>query len=173
MTLPPRLPVAKCIALLAACLLLPTQPASARSTDRDQPLDVQAGGMDGVMTQNGETRFTDITITQGSLRIQAANARVMRVNGEVTRVMLKGEPASLQQENDEGQLMRARARQIDYDTDSEVVVLSGDVRVEQDRDTFRGERVRYDTRNGHIQGDGGQGGRIHLTIQPKTRTADD
>lgn len=169
MLLPFRLRAVERLALLAACLTLFAPPALARSDDRDKPLDVQAGGLDGVMTQDGDTRFTDLVITQGSLRIDAAEATVTRVAGEVTRVLLKGSPASLQQENDEGQLMRARAQQIVYDTGTEIVVLSGDVQVEQGRDTFRGDRVRYDTRNGRIQGGGGEGGRIHLTIQPKPR----
>ena len=164
-----RLRAIERLALMAACLALFAPPALSRSDDRDKPLDVQAGGLDGVMTQDGETHFTDLTITQGSLRIDAAHATVTRAAGEMTRVLLTGSPASLQQENDTGQLMRARAQQIVYDADSEIVVLTGNVQVEQGRDTFRGEQVRYDTRSGHIQGDGGQGGRIHQTIQPRPR----
>ncbi len=171
MLLPLRLRAVERLTLAALYLALFAPPALSRSDDRDKPLDVQAGGLDGVMTQDGETHFTDLTITQGSLRIDAEHATVTRRQGEVTRVLLKGRPAALQQENDEGQLMRARAQQIVYDTDTEIVVLSGAVQVEQGRDTFRGEQVRYDTRSGHIQGDGGQGGRIHLTIQPKPRAA--
>src|SRR5690606_28102636 len=110
---------------------------------------------------------------QGSLRIEARRATVSRDDGEVTRVVLEGAPASLQQENDDGVLMKAQAGRIHYDTTSETVVLSGAVRIDQGRDTFRGERVRYDTRNGRITGDGGDGGRIHLTIQPKSRAAAD
>jgi len=153
-------------------LLLPGIVA-ARSSDRDQPLDVQAGGLDGPVSQDGDTVLTDVTITQGSLKIDAQRATVSRIDGEVTRVLLKGAPASLQQENDDGQLMTARANLIDYDTSSESVLLTGSVHINQGRDEFRGERVRYDTRNGRITGDGGTDGRIHLTIHPRPRAPAD
>ena len=67
-----------------------TGTALARSTDRDQQLDVRAGGLDGPISQNGVTRLTDVIITQGSLRIEAANADVTRDDGEVTQVVLQG-----------------------------------------------------------------------------------
>lgn len=154
-------------AALTGLLALLPPAALARSSDREQPLDVIADGLDGPIAQSGDTELRNVVITQGSLRIDAARAVVTRRDGEVTRVLLTGTPAALQQENDDGRMMRAQARRIDYDTGSEQVVLSGAVRIEQGRDLFRGERVNYDTRSGHITGDGGQGGRIHLTIQPK------
>ncbi len=158
------------LCLIALPVALLATVATARSTDRDQALKVNAGGLDGPVSQNGDTVLTDVTITQGSLRIEASRATVTRTDGEVTRVVLEGQPASLRQENDAGLPMLARASRIDYDTGSETVLLRGAVQIEQGRDTFRGEQVRYDTRNGHISGDGGTGGRIELTIQPKPRS---
>lgn len=158
----------RALVILLACLMLPGLVA-ARSSDRDQPLDVRAGGLDGPVSQNGDTILTDVTIIQGSLKIDAQRATVSRRDGEVTRVLLEGAPASLQQENDNGQLMKAQARLIDYDTSSESVLLTGAVVIHQGRDEFRGERVRYDTRQGHILGEGGADGRIQLTIHPKPR----
>lgn len=171
---PPRRRAAETLLIgLATCLLLASGPAFARSSDRDQALDVRAGGLDGPISQSGDTLLTDVTITQGSLRIEAQRATVTRDDGEVTRVVLVGDPARLQQENDDGVLMKAQANNIHYDTSSETVMLTGAVRIDQGRDVFRGERVRYDTRNGRVTGDGGEGGRIHLTIQPKARAATD
>ncbi|HPA00971.1 MAG TPA: lipopolysaccharide transport periplasmic protein LptA [Chiayiivirga sp.] len=172
MTPPRRNHAAERLALLALSLVLACPAAWSRSTDRDQALSFDAKGADAVLQNNGESRFSDVTITQGTLEIRAATAVVTKNDGEVTRVVLEGEPASLQQENDAGERMRAQARRIEYDTATEVVVLTGAVRIDQNRDTFRAERVRYDTRNGQISGDGGPGdGRIHLTIQPKTKPA--
>ena len=131
---PPRHPIAEMLllGLLTGAMFAGT--ALARSTDRDQQLDVRAGGLDGPISQNGVTRLTDVIITQGSLRIEAARATVSRDDGEVTKVVLQGEPASLQQENDDGVLMKAQARRIDYDTHIETVVLTGAVRIDQGRD---------------------------------------
>lgn len=158
------------ILALVASALLACPVANARSTDRDQQLLVDAGGLDGVIDPDGDTILTDVIIRQGSLRIDAARATVTRTRGEVTRVVLEGSPASLQQENDDGQLMRAQAGRIDYGTADEIVLLRNSVLVRQGRDEFRGEQVRYDTRNGRITGDGGNG-RVQLIIHPKAKSA--
>ena len=173
MTLPFRHRVLdRSLATLLICLLF-SSVAAARSSDRDQALDVRAGGLDGPISQDGDTVLTDVTIIQGSLKIDALRATVSRSDGEVTRVLLEGSPASLQQENDSGQMMKANAKLIDYDTNSESILLTGSVLINQGRDEFRGERVRYDTRQGRILGEGGSDGRIQLTIHPKPRkTAD-
>ena len=73
---PPRHPITEMLllGLLTGTMFAGT--ALARSTDRDQQLDVRAGGLDGPISQNGVTRLTDVIITQGSLRIEAANADV-------------------------------------------------------------------------------------------------
>ena len=170
---PLRHPIAETLLIGLLAGLLFAGNASARSTDRDQALDVRAGGLDGPISQSGDTLLTDVIITQGTLRIEAAHAAVTRDNGEVTKVVLQGQPAALQQENDEGVLMKAQAHRIDYDINTETVVLTGSVRIDQGRDVFRGERVRYDTRSARITGDGGEGGRIQLTIQPKNRATQD
>ena len=170
--LPPRR-VNKSLGLFALLLItcICCTHAVARSTDRDQPLDLRAEGLDGPIAQSGDTKLRNVTITQGTLRIDATDAVITRVDGEVTKVVLNGSPASLEQENDEGVLMKAQAQMIHYDTSSERVLMTGAVRIEQGRDIFRGERVNYDTRQGRINGDGGEGGRIHLTIQPKAKPA--
>lgn len=160
------------VIMLAGLLLLMAGSTWARTSDRNQPLDLHAGGLDGPIAQSGDTLLTDVIITQGTLRIEAEHATITRLDGEVTKVVMNGTPASLQQENDEGVLMTAKAQRIDYDTNSETVLLTGAVQIDQGRDTFRGERVSYDSRNGHIKGDGGPGGRIHLTIQPKSPPAE-
>lgn len=167
---PRRAPEALLVMLLVGCaLLLGSAAAVARSNDRDQPLDIHAGGLDGMIAQHGDTQLTNVIITQGTLRIEAARATITREHGAVTHVLLLGEPALLQQENDDGVLMKAQANRIQYDTSSETVLLTGAVRIDQGRDVFRGARVTYDTRNGRISGDGGAGGRIHLTIQPSNK----
>ncbi len=169
---PTRILEITCLAL-ASSLLLVSLDSSARSTDREQELMVNAGGLDGMIDPDGDTILTEVTIQQGSLRIEAGRATVTRKAGDVTRVLLEGSPASLQQENDDGQLMRAQAQRIEYGTNDETVLLVGAVHINQGRDEFRGEQVRYDTRNGRITGEGGTNNRIQLIIHPKTRTTAD
>ncbi len=83
--------------------------------------------------------------------------------------MLTGSPATLKQVNDNGEPMNARASRIVYTLDSDVVVLTGGVVIEQARGNMRGERVTYDLKTGRLNG-GGEGGRVKMTILPKNKS---
>lgn len=160
-----RHPAVDAALLLTLLVVLPAS-VLARSTDREADLEVDATGLDTILTDNGETKLTGVTITQGTMLIKAADATVSRANGEIERIVLEGNPATLQQENDNGQLMRARARRIDHNPVTEVIVLTGAVEVDQGQDTLRGERLTYDTKSGRLKADGGDG-RVRMTIKPK------
>lgn len=163
-----RHPAAEAVLLLT--LLLPAL-ASARSTDRNADMQVEATGADAVLNDNGESVLTGVTITQGTMRIEAAKATITRTAGDITRIVLEGTPAQLQQENDNGELMKARARRIDHNPVTEVIVLTGAVEVDQGTNTMRGERLTYDTKSGRLNADGGGGdGKIRMTLQPRRTT---
>ena len=160
-------------ALLLTLLLLPflSTGASARSTDRDAEVVVDASGGDFVLNDNGESVLTGVTITQGTMKIEAEKATLARKAGDINRILLEGSPARLQQENDNGELMKARARRIDHNPVTEVIVLTGGVEVDQGTNTMRGERLTYDTKSGRLNADGGGGdGKIRMTLQPKKAT---
>jgi lipopolysaccharide export system protein LptA len=160
----------------AALLLMLCLPAlaQARSTDRDAEMQIDATGLDTFLTDDGETRLTGVTIAQGTLKIEAADATVTRAKGEITRILLEGTPAKLQQQNDNGELMRAHARRIDHDPVGEMIVLTGAVEVDQGSDTLRGEKLTYDTKSGRLTAAGGAGdGKVRMTIKPKPSTPSD
>jgi lipopolysaccharide export system protein LptA len=160
--------------LLGLALALTAAAASARESDRQQPMSVEADDIEATMDENSESKLVgNVRITQGTLLITAAQATISRDAGEIRRVVLDGAPASMQQDNDEGVTMKANANRIDYDVTGENVVLTGNVAVDQGADTLRGERITYDLKNGRLNasGDGtGERGRIRMTIQPRPKT---
>jgi lipopolysaccharide export system protein LptA len=158
-----------CFALLALC-----GPSAARESDRGQPMNIEAQDIDATLADDSESRLTgDVLITQGTLRIGAASAVITRTDGEIVKVLLEGKPASLQQEQDDGTPMSARAARIAYDVKSENILLTGNVAVDQAGDSMRGERIAYDLKSGRMNAGGaGQGdGRIRMTIQPRPAKA--
>jgi lipopolysaccharide export system protein LptA len=160
--------------LLAASIALPPA-ATARESDRQQPMNVEADDIDAVMADDSESKLLgNVEITQGTLRIAASSATISRAKGDIKRVVLEGAPATMQQDNDEGVTMRANANRIDYDVSAESVVLTGNVAVDQGADTLRGERITYDLKNGRLNASGqgtGAAGRIRMTIQPRPAEA--
>ena len=158
-------PVALSLMLLA--LLLPID-SIAKTTDRNQPMDVEADRTDAELGDDGEAVLTgNVLITQGTLEVGADRATIHRKAGEISQVVLTGAPATLKQVNDNGETMNAHAAQIVYTLSSDMIVLSGAVVIEQPRGTLRGETIKYDLKTGRLDG-GGDGSRVKMRIMPKT-----
>ncbi|MBS7456738.1 lipopolysaccharide transport periplasmic protein LptA [Coralloluteibacterium stylophorae] len=154
--------------LAAAVLLAAAGSALARSSDREQDMIIDAASTEGELTDNGTVTFSgDVRMDQGTLRVRADDAVGTLRDGEIVRVVLTGAPARLQQEDDQGQPMDARAARIDYDLATDTAVLTGDVEIEQPRGNLRGERVVYDIATGRVRA-GQEGGRVRMVIQPKS-----
>ena len=142
--------------------------AAGKSTDRNQPMEISADRSDALLTDDGESSISgNVNISQGSLQIKADNAVVSRVKGETVKVTLNGTPARMQQMNDNGELMKASAKQIVYLLNAEQVSLLGNVIIDQPRGSMRGESIRYDIKSGRLTG-GGDGTRVQMRLEPKT-----
>jgi lipopolysaccharide export system protein LptA len=161
---------------LATAFAATAAPAWALEADRDQPMEIAANSSDINLESGVHLLSGKVEIRQGSLLIQADTGEVHQPGqgAEVTRVVLEGEPARLEQalDNAAGQ-MRASARRIDYDRAGDTVVMTGGVRIEEPRGTLTGERVTYNIAQGRIQGQSsGEDGRVRFVIPPRPAQAD-
>ncbi|MEO8160543.1 MAG: lipopolysaccharide transport periplasmic protein LptA [Arenimonas sp.] len=158
------------LSLLLLAAVLPFD-APAKTTDRSQPMDIEADRTDADLGDNSDAVLTGgVKIIQGSLEVGADRAVVHRKDGEIASVVLTGAPATLKQVNDNGETMNARASQIVYTLTSDLVVLTGGVVIEQPRGTLRGETIKYDLKSGRLDG-GGDGTRVKMRIMPKNPAA--
>lgn len=180
------------IRLSAACFaLVLAQCVFALSTDRAQPMNLDANYQKSTQSRTGKANDPDITkldgnvvMTQGSMQAHADHATIYRnpsgvtdANGNagsLTRVVLTGKPAHLQQLHDgDCGLMTADADTIDYDNLTGIALLTGNVTVIQHgKGEFRGQRMRYDTNTGEMEsGDASPSSRVHMVMQPKSQQA--
>ena len=158
------------IIVLAAALAF-AGAAFARSSDRNQPLDVEASRSDCSVDANGPCSFDgDVHIQQGTLDIRAGHAEVRRAAGDIRHVTLTGSPVRMSQQMDDGKPLAARAARIEYDMQQDPIVLTGGAEVEQPgQSSIRSERIVYNMRTGQVQGGGGtSGGRVKLRLMPKS-----
>lgn len=154
--------------LLLLAALVAATPALAKSSDRQQPMDISADSTDAVMEDNGMSVLKgNVSIRQGTLEVNADRAEVHRVAGDIQRIVLTGAPARLKQVSDAGEAMEAEARQVTYTLSEDIMLLTGAVQVRQPRGTLSGETVRYDIGTGRLNG-GGDGQRVNMRILPKT-----
>ncbi|MEN5209352.1 lipopolysaccharide transport periplasmic protein LptA [Stenotrophomonas terrae] len=165
----PVLPAKLASITLLAVLLAPAM-AWAKSSDRNQAMTIDSTNSDcNMVGDNGKCRFSgNVVITQGTLEIHADTADVIQKNGETERVVLVGKQATLKQQMDDNTWMNARADNLDYNVATEVIVLTGNYKVESERGTNAGQRMVYNTRSGAMQS-GGDGTRVRTVIQPKTK----
>jgi lipopolysaccharide export system protein LptA len=157
------------LTLLATSLCLCSMTIEAKSSDRNQPMDVQSDASDAVMEDNSDSTLTgNVVITQGTLEIKADRAIIHRSKGDIDKVTLTGGPVVMKQINDTGEPMNAQAASIVYTLSSDLILLSGNVVIEQPRGSMRGENVKYDLKTGRLNG-GGDGKRVSMRIMPKNK----
>ena len=163
-----NLPLSAQIALMAA-LLVAAGAAIARSSDRNQPLDVESVSNDCSLADDGPCTFTgNVHMVQGTLVIRAARADVQRGGGDIRRVILTGSPVTLSQQLDNGSTLNARATKVDYDMTTDTVIFTGGANIDQPgRGSIAGERIAYNMKSGQVQSGGDSGGRVKMRILPK------
>jgi lipopolysaccharide export system protein LptA len=166
--------MSRSIDLCASLLVLLTVAGtvSARSTDRNQPMDINSNASDcSSLGANASCTLTgNVTIDQGSLHVKSAKAVIQQANGNPSRALLSG-GVTLQQDMDDGDRIDASAANVDYDMKNETMVFTGNVVIKQSRGSINGERVVYNLKSGQLQSGGEGGGRVKMRILPKDTAA--
>ena len=102
-------------------------------------------------------------------RLNSGEAEVTFRNNEISRAVIRGQPASFEQRlKDEQKLARGRASSIEYDVRAGTVRLSGDAWLTDGQNEIRGDTLIYDIGRQRIVGNptGRDPGGVHITIKP-------
>jgi lipopolysaccharide export system protein LptA len=147
--------------------------AHALKSDRAQVVNVNADH--SVMSQDsGKAVLTGhVRIDQGSLHADGDQGTgYFDKNNTLQRVVLTGTPAHFQQKLDSGSMVHGSAATVDYLVSENTVILSGNATVvQQGRGEFHGAKLTYNTDSGEIIGESPSGGQVHMTFQPKAKSA--
>ncbi len=134
----------------------------------------------------GVTYLTgNVRITRGSMKATSAEATIYQhpasakdaqgkdISSAVQRVILIGKPAHMEEIGKNGDLVTSTADKIDYNADTAIAELTGNVTVvQQGRSEFHGTHMTYNTNTGEMEsGDNTAANRVHMIIQPKAATA--
>jgi len=158
------------IAATAALLVLASPVAWAKSSDRGQPMEIDAGATSGTLDDRQPTVLSrGVIIKQGSLLIESSTATVTTRGGEPVRAVLTGGPVKLKQELDDGTPMNATAGRMDYDLTTEVVIFTENVNIQQPRGSLSGQRVVYNMKTGMVNSGGEGNGRVKMLINPRNK----
>ncbi len=144
--------------------------AWARKSDRQQAMDVHSDhgdmsiGADGVSTLTG-----NVIVTQGTMEIHADKAVITRKDGDITFVVLTGNPVHLKQQDENGEPMFGTAQRVDDDLLKNIDIFTGNAIIDQPtRGQMHGERIVYNVDSGQVTS-GGDGTRVAMHILPKVK----
>lgn len=170
--LPVKHPKAATAAVTMVAVLGFASPAWAKTSDRSQPMDIEAGSTSGSLDDRQPTVLSNgVTINQGSLQIEAGTATITTRGGQPVRAVLTGGTVKLKQQLDDGTPMNATAGKIDYDLNTEIVVFTENVKIQQPRGSLSGPRVVYNMKTGMVNSSSDSSGRVKMTIQPRSPQA--
>ena len=159
--------------LVAAALAVALSgPVAALSTDKDQPLDLEADSAEIDEAKGTSVYVGNVVAIQGSMRLESDRLTIFHKGTRAERLEAEGRPARFQQLADDApEPVKARARHLEYRFDSEELLLTGDAVVTQGKDSFKSDRITYDRVRAVVKGGAAANGkeRVRITVDPKGR----
>ncbi|MFC3651575.1 LptA/OstA family protein [Dyella humi] len=154
--------------LCAALALLLPLAAHAKTGDRNQPMTTSQTSVNGFNAPNTITTLTgNVVVTQGSMKAKGDVAQLyLDADSQVSRIVLKGRPAHIQQLDDNDHLMTGEAPTLDYDNIHGIAVLQPNAVVtEQGMGDAHADTLTYNTQTAYFTGTGN----VSMTYLPKQR----
>jgi lipopolysaccharide export system protein LptA len=139
------------------------------STDKDQPLHLEADSVEideasGISIYQG-----NVIITQGSLKLWADKMWIHRRNGKTEKIIAHGEPTRFRQLMDNSnEEVKGRAKQVELYPVKDELHLTDEAVLEQGKDQFRSDRIIFLRSQSLLKaGASAQGKqRVHVIIEP-------
>ena len=154
---------------LLVALLVPLT-ANALPDDRDQPIHIAADKAVRDEKQGLTIYEGNVTLNQGSLRIEADTVTIYRVIEEGDKIVAEGRPARMSQQPElNEQRVHASANIIEYYKTEDRVHLRDDAVIEQDGSRVRGETIDYFITQELVKANSDQSqdsSRVEVTIPP-------
>lgn len=117
----------------------------ALKTDNDKPVQITANSATANQ-KDKTTQFTgNIVMTRGSIIVHANTANASQdVNGNNTIILL-GTPITFEQMNDDGEKTEAQCNKFEYNTKTNLAILTGRARVKKGDNVVIGDKLTYNT----------------------------
>lgn len=143
--------------------------AFALSSDRKQPIKIKADSVN-INEKTGISQYIGkVTFTQGSLILKGNKIVVHQPDGNVSRIIVTGNPATFQQQQDnKKELVHAKAGKMKFVTKDEKVYLSRNASVSQGDNLLKGNEIEYNTRTSTVTAKKSKSNtnRVHVVIEP-------
>ncbi|PID50305.1 MAG: lipopolysaccharide transport periplasmic protein LptA [Proteobacteria bacterium] len=137
--------------LLGLLMLLGSAPVWALSNDVEKPVTIESDSVVFNKQTGSATYAGNVEIAQGTLKITASRIEIVAPNNEMQTIRATGVPVKFQQTMDNGRQAVGNARLLQYFVLQKRLVLAGEARLIQDRDTFTSNRIEYSIATGELK----------------------
>ncbi len=176
-----RFTILRNIVFLCASLLF-TANAWGLSTDKDQPIEIEADYAD-LDDEKGVTIYRgNVVLTQGSVRMTGDTMTVYFKDDELDTLIMEGKPARYRQLPDDSKIYdEAEALRMEYYELKNLIVLVDKASFKQEGLSFSGNRIEYDTEHSRVKARGSvkqqtgsgssssSGERVKIILKPKKK----
>jgi len=159
-----------------------TAGAWALSTDKDQPIEIEADAAD-LDNEKGITIYRgNVVLTQGSVRMTGDIMTVYFNDDELDTLIMEGKPARYRQLPDSSNIYdEAEALRMEYYELKSLVILIDKASFKQEGLSFSGNRIEYDTEHSRVKARGSikqhsgtgdsssSGDRVKIILKPKKK----
>ncbi|MEN9501163.1 MAG: lipopolysaccharide transport periplasmic protein LptA [Pseudomonadota bacterium] len=150
-----------------------TTGAYAITTDVEKPVQIEADQAVFDKSAGTATYSGNVIIRQGTLEILATNIQINAPENEIQSIVAKGVPVSLKQQMDNGKLTHGEATEMQYFVKDKRLILNGNAKLTQDKDTFASNHIEYLPDSGQlIAGTKGKSGRVSATFYPTNKASE-
>lgn len=158
------------------CGLLSASAAHALSTDRDQPIHVEADWAEADDARRTTVYKGAVVINQGSLRINGDTVTLYYDKSHnLIKAEVKGRPAQFRQRPDgrNAKEQRAKANTMEYFSERDLIILIGNAHSWQGSRKISADRIEFDTKNSRVKAHNAPGksksgkSRVRIVVPPK------
>ena len=163
------IPTSPFVAGLLFAVLLSWMPVAQGQHDPDLPIRIEADRA-SLDDQRGVSIYRgNVTITQGDTVITGDEVTVHAPQRQLQRMVSEGRLATLTTRDESNREVRAEARRMEFFPDGPRVVLTGEARVWQGDDEFRGSSIVYNLEAATLEASTGDTGRVEAIFAPRDR----
>lgn len=144
--------------------------ATAVNTDSNKPIHIEAGKL-VIKEKQGTSHYSGgVKITQGKRIISGDNITIHSKDSEISKIIIKGSPASFSQINEQNETTKASANQMVFYVKKDILVMTKNAVLQQKDSIFKSEKISYNTATDVMMAgdkDTPTDQRVKITIHPK------
>jgi lipopolysaccharide export system protein LptA len=130
--------------ILSMCIILCSSLVIASTEDTRKPITIEADR--AVLDEKKQISIYtgNVILKQGGIEVKADTITVYTKEGQLQRVVAEGNPVHYQQQQNNNEDIRGVSQRMEYETETNRVLLLGDAELWQGGNRFSGKRIQYD-----------------------------